>query len=97
MFNSRLITHPEKQVPGFDLPRNIWIKLNRLRTLHGRCNDMLYKWSAVPDPFCACGHPSETIKHMVNDCPLTKFQGGFEALHQASPEAIHWISNIKDL
>ena len=33
LFNSRLITHPEKQVPDFDLPRNIWVKLNRLRTL----------------------------------------------------------------
>src|SRR3978361_444052 len=80
LFNSCLITHPEKQVPGFDLPRNIWVKLNRLETLHGRCNGMLYKWSAVPEPSCTSEDPSETIIHIVNDCPLTKFQGGFEAL-----------------
>lgn len=97
LFNSHLIANPEEQVPGFNLSRKIWVKLNRLRTLHGRCNDMLYKWSAVADPSCTCGHPTETIKHMVIDCPNTKFQGGFEALHKAGPEAVLWISNIKDL
>ena len=29
----------------FTLPRKLWCNINRLRTEHGRCNDMLYKWN----------------------------------------------------
>jgi hypothetical protein len=38
IFNKNLIEDPTKQIPGFNLPRKIWCKLNRFRTGHGKCN-----------------------------------------------------------
>jgi hypothetical protein len=37
IFNNNLIKDTTKQVPGFDLCRKIWCKLNRFRTGHGKC------------------------------------------------------------
>ncbi|KAE9521936.1 hypothetical protein AGLY_017670 [Aphis glycines] len=39
-----IVTNPTSKQPGFDLPRKIWVTLNRIRTGHGRCNHMMYKW-----------------------------------------------------
>ena len=39
----------------FTLPRKIWCNLNRLRTGHGRCNQMLHKWKMIANPSCDCG------------------------------------------
>ena len=39
----------------------------------------------------------DILQKLLNTARLPSFKGGFEVLHQASPEAIHWISNIKDL
>lgn len=95
--NGHLVSDPNEEVPGFHLPRRAWMILNRLRTGHGRCNSMLHKWDATNDPSCRCGHPEETIEHMVENCPLTKLHGGFAKLHEASPEVINWISSIKNI
>lgn len=32
------------QALDFKLPRKLWCNLNRLRTGHGNCNEMLFKW-----------------------------------------------------
>src|SRR5699024_615115 len=50
LFNKNLIEDPTKKVPGMDQPRWAWVKLNRLRTGHARCNSMLFKWNAVENP-----------------------------------------------
>jgi len=42
------------------------------------------------DPFCACGD-KQTVSHIVNECPLTKFRGGIQALHTAEEDAINWL------
>ena len=97
MFNKELIEDPTKEVPGFDLPRKQWSTLNRFRTCHGRCNDMLFKWNAVESPSCDCGAPSETIKHMVEECPVTMFEGGFVGLHRVTEMVLNWMSTLKPL
>lgn len=45
---------------GFLLPRKVWCNFNRLRTEHGRCNEMLFKWRIIDDPSCSCGEPNQT-------------------------------------
>jgi hypothetical protein len=67
IFNKNLIEDPTKQLPGFDLPRKIWCKLNRFRTGHGKCNN---NWNIVKTLLVT---EKETIQH---ECPLTKFQQG---------------------
>jgi hypothetical protein len=42
---------------------------------------MLFHWNIRENPSCECGTEKETIQHIVEECPLTKFQQGFSKLH----------------
>jgi hypothetical protein len=33
------------------------------------------------------------MNHIVNECPLTAFPGGIQALHLANEEAVRWLRN----
>jgi len=33
------------------------------------------------------------MSHIVNECPLTKFTGGLQALHSANEDSITWLRN----
>jgi len=97
VLNKQLIDDPLIKVPGFTHPRKIWCKLNRLRTGHGRCNNMLFHWNVLDSPACECGAETESIKHIVEECPLTRFEFRYAELHNLTPEDVEWILTIKDL
>jgi hypothetical protein len=84
-------------IPGFDLPRKIWCKLNRFRTGHGKCNNMLFHWNISENPASECGAEKETIQHIVEECPLTKFQQGFSKLYLLTEDALNWLHQIKNI
>ena len=92
--NHELITDPNIKINGFDLPRNQWTKLNRLRTGHGRCNHLMHKWGYRSDPSCDCGEPNQTMLHISNHCPFRSFPGGIQELHQTTPRAISWLNDL---
>jgi Reverse transcriptase (RNA-dependent DNA polymerase)/Endonuclease/Exonuclease/phosphatase family len=92
--DSQIIEDPTTQVPGFDLPRHLWTRLNRIRTNHGRCADLLFKWGALSSSACDCGEPRQTVAHIVQDCHLRRFQGDWTDLHRATPEAITWLADL---
>ncbi|KAL4147982.1 hypothetical protein QTP88_002290 [Uroleucon formosanum] len=81
-------------LPGHQLPRREWVVLNRLRTELGRCKELLQKWKMADLPDCDCGHPSQTIHHIIKDCPLRAFKGSMRELHHATVEAINWIKAL---
>ena len=89
--NRSLIVDPSIAPPGFDLRRRLWSTLNHFRTGQGQCAANLVRWNRASDPSCSCGAPSQTMSHIVNDCPDTKFPGGLSALHLADEEAIAWL------
>jgi len=90
VINHSLIAVPSVCPPGFDLPRRMWSTLNRFRTGQGRCAASLVKWGQATDPNCSCG-AIQTMTHIVNDCPMTRFNGGLPALHIADDEAFKWL------
>ena len=93
--NGFLVDDPSSSVPGSDLPRRIWVKLNHFRTNHGSCAACHHKWDIQVDPNCACGaKQTMSLSHIVNDYPLTKFQGGLVALHKAEEEAAKWLDEL---
>ena len=72
--NGSLVADPSIQVPGFNLPRRLWCTLNRFRTGQGRCAASLTRWQQITDPTCCdCGAPQQTMMHIVEDCPVTRF------------------------
>jgi len=42
--NNNLVPDPNQGVMGMDLPRKEWSILNRIRTGHTCCVDMMHKW-----------------------------------------------------
>ncbi|VVC33100.1 Hypothetical protein CINCED_3A001511 [Cinara cedri] len=88
-----LIKEPFKKVPGWDSTRAIWTTLNRIRSEQGRCNYLLHKWGMVDSPLCECGE-MQTIKHMVESCPITMFKEGLTKLHEGGPTAIKWLEEL---
>ncbi|UYV83745.1 hypothetical protein LAZ67_X000001 [Cordylochernes scorpioides] len=88
--NKNLITSPSVRIPGFSLPRREWVLLNRFRTGQGRCAELMKLWGYTKDPNCACNVP-QSMSHILDDCPLYKFNGGISNLHSVTPEALNWL------
>jgi len=91
--NNHLISDPTQLVPGFEFPRATWTALNRVRTGQGKCNYLMHKWGMVDSPLCNCGQ-IQTIRHIVEECPETKFSGGTSGLHKGDKEALDWLCNL---
>ena len=89
--NSTLVIDPTIRLPGFDLHRCQWSLLNRFRTGQGHCNACHKKWGFTNNELCDCGD-IQTMSHIVNFCPLTKFDGGLLPLHEADEAAVDWLT-----
>jgi len=51
--------------------------VHRFRTGQGHCNACHKKWGFTDNELCDCGE-IQTMSHIVNSCPLTKFDGGLQ-------------------
>lgn len=78
----------------FELPRRAFVNLNRLRTKHGRSNQMLHRWGFKDSTACPCGEPLQTVNHMMSACPLTRFPGPAEEIGQLTPRAVEWLRGL---
>jgi hypothetical protein len=58
---------------------------------------MLFHWNIRDNTSCECGAEKETIQHIVEECPLTKFQLGSYELHIITENALYWLQQIKNL
>ena len=64
--------------------------MNRFRAGQGPCLDNLQTWGLAQSPSCDCGH-RQTMNHIVDRCPLTKFEGRLNLLHEAGDDAATWL------
>lgn len=94
LVNSEMVIDPTVKLPGFDLPRPIWSQLNRIRTNHGRCNAMLHKWDPGIPADCDCGCESQTIHHIVKDCPTRKYSGEFIDFFNINDDSHRYINDL---
>jgi len=88
------VPDPNQGVMGIKLPRCEWSMLNRLRTGHGCCADMMHKWRLRDNPACDCGNDIQTVNHIIIECQSRKFNQGIEEIHAITPEAIKWIKEL---
>jgi len=89
VINQSLVDDPTALPPGLNLPRHLWANLNHFRTGQGQRAANLARWCKIPDPSCSCGAAKQTMSHIVNDCPLSRFPGSLTTL--AGDEAIKWL------
>jgi len=90
--NHTIVAETNIPRPGFDLPRHTWFLVNRLPTGQGTCRANLHKWGLARSASCDCGQ-RQTMNHIVDTCPLTKFEGGLKLLHQADDDAVIWLES----
>jgi len=76
---------------GSELPRSLWVALNRLRTGVGRFGICLYRWGILDTPKCICGAEEQPANHLIFDCNILRSSNGLEGLR--SPD----INNSKCL
>ena len=55
--------------PGCDLPRKIWVRLNRVRTACTKTYGTQNRFGPRRSLNCDCGHPRQTLDHLMK-CPL---------------------------
>lgn len=79
---------------GFDQPRRIWATLNRIRTGCGRCADSFFRWGKILSPSCDCGAERQTVKHLVEECPIRSYGGDPSDFLFATKESIDYICGL---
>jgi hypothetical protein len=92
--NGDLIVDPNVRPSGFDLRRHNWVLLNRFRTEQGRCAHLMHRWGFVESPACDCGAEEQTMRHIVDDCPLRLFADGLTGLCVMSDETVEYLSGL---
>ena len=80
--------------PGAVLPRKQWVRLNRLRSGTARVGETLQRWGLQESATCACGHPTQTVQHVVTDCRLFKSPGDLSALRCPDDVTLDWLSEL---
>jgi hypothetical protein len=73
---------PTVELAGFDLRRREWVLLNRFRTSQGKCAFLIHRWGYSNATNCDCGHPCQTMDHIIDDYPIHAFEGGLLRLLQ---------------
>ena len=81
------ITSPSRSSPGSDLPRQAWVKLNRLRTGVGRFNADMWRWGLSKRPAYDCGADQQTANHIITECPLYHPPNGLHGLIDVDADA----------
>jgi len=56
--------------------------------IHGLWN--CFRIGQTQSSSCDCGQ-WQTMNHIVDTCPLTKFDGGLNLLHEADDDAVIWL------
>ena len=77
----------------FRSPSSVTVLLNRFRTGQGPCRAILHKWGLAKSQTCDCGQ-QQTMSHIVDACPMTRFDGGLQLLHEAEDDAVKWLESI---
>ena len=58
------------EIPSTELPRQYWATLNHLRSGVDRFVSSMKEWGLKASAECECGHPEQTVYHIIEDCLL---------------------------
>ena len=90
------LQEPSEQLPkGTGLQRKDWVTLNRARSKVGRTGKNLHRWGLKPTSECQCGHPSQTMEHIMESCEQGPRITDADLL-ECSDAALEWIQSWRD-
>jgi hypothetical protein len=61
----------------------------------GKCAFLVHRWGYATN--CDCGHPCQTMNHIIDDCPIHAFEDGsavFTYYMRLLQEAIQYFSDL---
>ncbi len=73
-FRSTLFKHQKPSIYHSFGNRRDQVHLTRLRLGFSSLNFHLHQRNLIDSPICKCGHPLETVKHFLLDCPIYREQ-----------------------
>ena len=59
-----------------------------------RVGDTLKLWAAQESVMCACGHITQSVRHVVVDCKIYKATGGFAGLRCPDAATRSWLEDL---
>ena len=90
------LQEPSEELPrGTGLNRKDWVTLNRARTKVGRTGKNLHRWGLKPTSECSCGHPVQTMEHILENCELGPRITDADLL-ECNDAALEWIQSWSD-
>jgi hypothetical protein len=54
----------------------------------------MHIWEFEKSPACDCGAEEQTMRHIVDDCPLRLFAGGLTGLYAMIDETVEYLSGL---
>jgi len=80
---------------GSELPRSLWVALNRLRTGVDRFGTCLYRWGILDTPKCICGAEDQWANHIIFDCNILHPPNCLEDLRSPDINNTKWLEKKK--
>ena len=80
---------------GEDLPRRQWTTLNRLRTGVGRFAATMKGWGLKDSAACDCGHPEQTVDHIIESCPQHRPPNGEYGILILDDDTRTWLASTE--
>ena len=79
---------------GMGLPREAWVKLNRLQTSVERFHWSMHKWGLAPSSNCECGASEQTTDHVLTACLIHRAPHGARGLTVLDDKTRCWLNDI---
>ena len=88
----RFIHSPTTNPPGADLPRELWVKLNRIRSGARIFNASKHRFGWSSSGLCECGREQQTADHLMS-CPDMPEVDELE-IACVGPAAVEWLKAL---
>ncbi|VVC34166.1 Hypothetical protein CINCED_3A019853 [Cinara cedri] len=72
--------------------KKTWGRLNHTRTRQGRCKDLMHKWKLKNDPNCDYGEGVQSMRHIIEECSLRKYDGDLRLT--VTLEEVAWLEKL---
>ena len=80
--------------PGSDIPRKLWVMLNRLRAGVGWFGTEMHKWGVRTSASCACEAATQNAEHILFDCNLLHPPNTVKNLTNVTDDTNNWLQHL---
>jgi len=81
---------------GSELPRSLWVALNRPRTGVDRFGACLHRWGILDTPNCICGAEEQSANHIIFACNILRPPNCLEDLRYPDINNTKWLEGLVD-